>query len=100
MSYARHGCDGSDVDVYHSSQGYVCQECSIWPPDKYRRKELHYVWTCATPAQMLEHVQAHRAAGQCVPEYALERLRGDVEAGGYRADGYPEAIANALRKGE
>lgn len=83
MSYARIGCDGSDVYVYHGD-GYVCHGCSIWPKPAIRRKGVLYSWSCETPAAMLAHLHEHRAAGECVPEYALERLAQDVAAGGYQ----------------
>lgn len=107
MSYARWGCDGSDVYVYHgrNSDGsavYVCCRCKVLnlPPDGRGSDGERADVMLDTPAAMLEHLVVHRAAGDCVPEYTLERLRGDVAAGGYRADGYPDAVAATLRKAE
>lgn len=75
MSYARKGLDGSDVYVYYNGNHYVCQDCSIWPRSSLRKRGIEYIWTCETAAVMAKHLEAHRAAGECVPEHALERLR-------------------------
>jgi len=83
MSYARKGEDGSDVYVYYSGN-YVCQGCRIWPRQELRRERLLYTWCCEQPADMLAHLMLHRERGHHVPERAIQRLQGDVEAGGYR----------------
>jgi hypothetical protein len=65
MSYCRFFWDGSDVYVYESDRGIECCGCAL----------NEYGVTLETPAEMIEHLMEHRAAGHCVPEYALEALR-------------------------
>lgn len=72
MSYARFGQD-SDVYVYartavRASFEYVCAHP---PPDGEHVR--------ATPVEMLEHLKAHRQAGDKVPDYALARLKEEQE---------------------
>ncbi len=70
MSYARFGCDGSDVYVYGSNDGkrefLVCCGCNLGGGA---------IVSCRTEAEMIAHLLAHREAGHTVPEYTLERLR-------------------------
>ncbi len=66
MSYARIGCDGSDVYVYHHCDGYyVCHWCSM-------HKDNHF--TCHSPTTMIGHLAKHRQRGECVPSYVSEAL--------------------------
>lgn len=75
MSYARKGCDGSDVYVYQAVDGdYRCQGCRLMP-----RASL--IWHCNRPKQMIEHLREHQARGDSVPESALERLWSEVTKG-------------------
>jgi len=73
MSYARWGCDGSDVYVY-GTQVYCVD---------FRRVEEAWVcqhvddegsFSCKTIAAMLAHLREHVARGDCVPDYTFERL--------------------------
>lgn len=76
MSYARFGCDGdSDVYVYQDvGGGWTCCWCKLGPPRSNVNVE--------TRSEMLEHLLDHRAAGQSVPEHAIERLRAEIETVG------------------
>lgn len=84
MSYARNGLDGSDVYVYAAVSGegvdiylpgdappkpdvWVCHECTL-------RGGKPLIHLEPSPAAMLAHLRAHRAAGHTVPEAALARL--------------------------
>jgi hypothetical protein len=62
MSYCRMA-DDSDVYVYPDSRGGFT--CCV---------------TVATRAEMLAHLEEHRANGDLVPERAIERLRAEMEA--------------------
>ncbi len=68
MSYARWGCEGSDVYVYGGLSGIVCCECALSDDDGADR-------VCKTNREMIIHLEEHRAAGDTVPESALEQLR-------------------------
>lgn len=71
MSYARFGPD-SDVYAFPSSGGsYVCSGC-------YRgRQPGTSVWF-ETAAELLGHLEMHRAMGDKVPDYALDRLSREI----------------------
>jgi hypothetical protein len=65
-SFARMGVDGSDVEVVLNHAGFTeCAGCKLggffgtWNDD-----------------EMVEHLQAHKAAGHQVPAYVIPRLRG------------------------
>jgi hypothetical protein len=66
MALARFGRD-SDVYVYEDSRGgYTCQACELLQRGEFR---------CATAAEMIPHLLAHRARGDGVPESALTELQ-------------------------
>ncbi len=68
MSYCRFS-DHSDVYVYGSpDRRYTCCVCS-----------LSKIWGHATAADMMTHLEEHIAAGHQVPQYAIDRLQGDIE---------------------
>ncbi len=69
MSYARLGCDGSNVYVYLDVNGYfVCCFCS-----------LHGRYEASRTALMIEHLEEHRRLGQCVPQETMDDLVADAE---------------------
>ena len=71
MAYARF-VEGSDVYVYLASgeQTLVCVRCSLRPGEAP-------VFYARTTAQMIDHLNKHRAAGQLVPDDAYSTLRRD-----------------------
>lgn len=70
MSYCRRDFD-SDVHVVRGAEGELaCLECSA----SGSRGEFY----CFTIPVMLGHLQVHRAAGQRVPERAVERLNREL----------------------
>jgi hypothetical protein len=71
MSYSRFGCDGSDVYIFPSDRGL---ECCVCPLTSTRQS-----FVCRTIREMEEHVEAHRAAGQFVPESVIPEIRGDKQ---------------------
>jgi hypothetical protein len=77
MSYARFGCDDSDVYVFATCQGGLeCCGCFLsgvsGPSPRFD-----------TSGEMIAHLDAHRAAGDTVPDYTYEEILKD----------YPELIA-------
>ena len=78
MSYCRFG-EGSDVYLFYSTDDeYECCGCLL------KSKEgdpFGDSFNCVTASEMLAHLVEHREKGHEVPEEALVRLRGDVEAG-------------------
>ena len=69
MSYARRGPD-SDVYVFDDGNLIVCEHCSLLGTFESR------------PAEMLAHLQRHVEADHRVPDYAIERLRGELQQPG------------------
>lgn len=66
MSYCRQGWD-SDAHVVRGVDGRLaCLACRI--------SGSRGVFECRSNGRMIEHLEAHRAAGQRVPDGALERL--------------------------
>jgi len=69
MSYCASGWDGSDVYVYKdvTTKHIVCWgSCGCFKS--------------VTAKGMIEHLQnAHIRQGECVPDYAIERLQGEVQ---------------------
>ncbi len=69
MSYARKGLDGSSVYVYATGNDWRCHGCALAGAG-------HVV--CESPADMVAHLERHRAAGHAVPAAAIERLTSDA----------------------
>ena len=69
MSYARFGCDGSDVYVYAGSVGIECCGCALSADETDPAPMSH--------DQAIAHLRLHVAAGQRVPEFVFERLAAD-----------------------
>lgn len=70
MSYARFGTDSS-VYVFLDVSGYFnCCGCRLAPGVA---TSTH----APTTAEMLAHLEEHRAAGHLVPDYCLDGLRDD-----------------------
>ena len=68
MSFARMGCEGSDVYVYeYCSGGIACQWCQL-----YGTKGT---WFAKDAEEMIGHLEDHRAEGDTVPDSAFEQLR-------------------------
>lgn len=76
MSYARFGWDNSDVYIILNCNGYLdCCGCRFvpWGAD-HDIPPSHFKTTEA----MLSHLDAHRAAGDCVPDETYDDLRADA----------------------
>lgn len=72
MSYARFGADDSDVYVFEHYRGSL-ECCGCWlSPRSYNSTDVQaFLW----------HLEEHRAAGHCVPEYVLDEIEDDWRAG-------------------
>lgn len=69
MSYCRFAWDGSDVYVFGSGDDeYECCGCSL-------KGHLKGHFTCKTAKEMINHLLEHRKKGDCVPQYAIDRLK-------------------------
>lgn len=69
MAYIRFGTEGSEVYVFpHVGGWYECCGCGM-NPGSFR---------CDTVAEMIGHLEEHRAAGYVVPEGAFQRLREEM----------------------
>lgn len=68
MSYCRL-CEDSDVYLYRTASGLVC--CCLCTFAPATNNDVFF----DTPADALAHARAHLAAGDRVPERAIERLR-------------------------
>lgn len=66
VSYARWGCDGSDVYVFATGDYFVCCDCKLHGDTDA---------TCKDEGLMIAHLLEHRDAGHVVPESAIERLK-------------------------
>lgn len=69
MSYARFGCEGSDVYLFPTMDGqYQCCGC------------LMQAHSFITPSieHFLAHLDEHRKAGHHIPESAMRRIREDI----------------------
>lgn len=79
MSFARFS--EGDVYVYLNVDGYFeCCACALLGP-----LLTGGCVTVETSAEMLAHLESHRAVGHDVPEDCLEELRSDAEANDRRA---------------
>jgi hypothetical protein len=77
MSYARFGWDGSDVYVFLNVGGYFsCCACALNRGDNGAPFPASEEF--GSTAAMLDHLEAHRAAGDTVPDDTLERLRDEA----------------------
>lgn len=73
MAYARFSPD-SDVYVYEDGRGFLCcMRCQLGETDQTRTKSR---------SEMIKHLEAHRGAGEKVPEDALEKLRAEIAKSG------------------
>lgn len=71
MSYCRFG-EGSDVYVYTDGAHIYCCGCRL---GEVRDAEGDGVdASFVTPAEMLAHLERHRAVGDMVPQHAMDRL--------------------------
>ena len=90
MSYARFGWDGSDVYVFGNTDGqYECSGCALQEVEWVEQPTL---WLGGflkpvgeivphvfdTPGEMVDHLMAHRAAGQTVPDDCIAELRAEA----------------------
>lgn len=81
MSFARFS-DG-DVYVYLNTDGlFECCACTLSLSGQPPTGWCHLV---ETSAEMLAHLEAHRAVGDDVPDECLEELRADAEENDRRA---------------
>jgi len=86
MSYVRFGSDGSDVYVYHNSQGFLhCWECDL-KPNKLKRR-----------SSMMLHLMLHLIRGDCVPGYVFADLANEIQdkkGGNLITDNYTQGLTN------
>ena len=68
MSYARFGCDGSNVYVIPTRSGLQCCVCV-----------LQASFTTVSIETFAEHLDAHRAVGDIVPDSVMPGIRNDEE---------------------
>jgi hypothetical protein len=69
MAYARFGQD-SDVYVFEDVGGFLCcMRCQFSESREIRTRSR---------GEMIEHLWAHRGAGEKVPEHAFEELRAEI----------------------
>lgn len=101
MSYCRFS--SGDVYMYSHAGGFVeCCVCLLAPvepsnmsdlaevldmdkeehPELFEDFDMNGSLQFNTRTEALEHLEAHRAAGHKVPEYAFERLRKELEEEG------------------
>ena len=74
MAYSRFRTDGSDVYILEDSRGFICcMRCSLNGELETRTN---------TRSEMLAHMEAHRKAGEIVPDYAFENLRAEIATNG------------------
>ena len=78
MSYARFGWDGSDVYVFVSVGGWI-ECCACWlieEEDEYLREngQPFGFFHAYSTQEMVDHLNKHKEAGHCVPEYVFDRL--------------------------
>jgi len=67
MSYARFGCEDSDVYVFFNTGGYFeCYRCRLKRPDPM----------VDTPKEMVAHMEEHRKVGHTVPQSCIDGLLG------------------------
>jgi len=96
MSYARFARDSS-VYVFLNTEGRLeCCGCNLRSDDEVKARG--HATLRRTTVEMVEHLDAHRAAGQKVPKRTYAALRADAEendqwirdyderAGGLRAE--------------
>jgi hypothetical protein len=70
VAYARFTACGSDAYVYEDVRGFLCcMRCGLSEQGETR---------LGSRSQMIAHLEAHRRAGQKVPEDAIEELRGEL----------------------
>lgn len=68
MSYARFGQDGSDVYVYLDCGGWLaCCGCSLHDEGRFD-----------TTANLITHLELHKAAGHDVPDECIEALEAEA----------------------
>lgn len=72
MSYARFGSD-SDVYVYCDIGGYLCCCACRLASEPCGSREFF------TTADMLAHLDEHRAAGHAIPDYTRPALEGEAD---------------------
>lgn len=70
MSYARWGCDGSDVYIYGIDGGRIVCSCSEGPNDG--------PFVAKTYDEIVSHLHGHQKSGWCVPEFVFTKLREDL----------------------
>lgn len=84
MSYARRGCDGSDVYVYavensaHPKAQYECHECPLVPAWLPNWLVGDGSFRAESARGMVRHLRLHRLVGHCVPQSALAALRAET----------------------
>ena len=73
MAYARFGAH-SEVYVYEDARGFLCcMRCVLSEARETQTKSR---------SEMVKHLEAHRRAGQKVPDDAMERLKAEIEGSG------------------
>jgi len=75
MRYCRFWWDGSDVYVFENTDDQIeCCACLLCPSDRPENLMGVESFRCKTAAEMIVHLEQHRAAGHTVPDYAIEEL--------------------------
>ena len=72
MSYCRFS--EGDVYMYAGARGWICCACRLNPDLEHFADSV-----MASPQGALEHLFQHRTAGHEVPEYAIQRLNGEIK---------------------
>jgi hypothetical protein len=73
MSYSRFGADGSDVYTFPSDSGLECCACHLMPGPFGRS------FTTRDLDEFAAHLDAHRAAGDHVPDDVMPEIRRDLD---------------------
>lgn len=69
MSYARFGCDGSDVYVYCGVSGLVCCGCLLMCESSFETESIE---------EMIRHLKDHVFNGHVVPAGTFRRLEAEL----------------------
>jgi hypothetical protein len=78
MSYSRWGQDGSSVYVFLNTNGYLeCCGCGLHADPSKSLDEREFGFYTLRTSKMISHLHEHIKAGECVPEYCIDRLLKD-----------------------
>lgn len=71
MSFARQGCEGSDIYCYATRVGYEC----FGPHSAIFGSHDERGYRTMSAEAFLHHLREHQGAGHCVPDSAFESFR-------------------------